>query len=97
MGTIRVHRPVPPRAEVESGGELAERRDLPDDAVLTIIDNGKPRGRDLIERIADGLRRRLSIGQVEVHTKPSAGAPIDADVARMLAARSHLVISGLGD
>lgn len=96
MAVISVYRPVPP---AQTGGvvALAPRTDLPDDAVLTLIDNSKPRAIDLLQRIAEGLRTKLPIGRVDVHAKPSAGAPIDADVARMLAARSHLVISGLGD
>lgn len=96
MTTIKVHRPVPPTQDI-AAAPLASRGGLPDRIRLTIIDNGKPRGRDLMSRIAERLRTRLPLAQVDVHTKPSAGAPIDADVARMLAARSHLVISGLGD
>ncbi len=97
MTRIRVHRPVTDLAG-EAAATLAPRGQLPaDGAVVTIIDNGKPKGRDLMERIAERLRGRLPVRAVEVHTKPSAGAPIDADVARMLAVRSHLVISGLGD
>ncbi len=48
-------------------------------------------------RIADRLRDALPIATVEVHSKPSAGAPIEEDVATMLAVRSHMIISGLGD
>lgn len=96
MGLIRVHRPG---ADVASAvaTELAPRRAVSEGARLALIDNSKPRALDLMSRIADRLRTRLPIGEVEVYTKPTAGAPIDADVARMLAVRSHLVISGLGD
>lgn len=96
MAVIRVHRPVP----VATSGEvasLAARGALPDGAVLTVIDNGKPRARDLLTRIGVRLQDRLPISKVEVHTKPSAGAPIEEDVATMLAVRSHMIISGLGD
>jgi hypothetical protein len=37
------------------------------------------------------------VAEIEVMTKASAGKPLDADETRMLAVRSHLVISGLGD
>lgn len=53
--------------------------------------------RELLGHVADELRSRLPPATVDVHSKPSAGKPIDADVADMLAARSHLVISGVGD
>lgn len=96
MSMIKVHRPIPERDD-PVGSSLAARGNIPDGARLTVIDNGKPRAKDLLCRIADRVGDKLRIGEVDIHTKPSAGAPIDADVARMLAARSHLVISGLGD
>lgn len=96
MTRIRVHRPVLADSQVAPVA-LAPRGQLPDGATLTIIDNGKPRGRDLMVRIADRLRDALPIATVEVHSKPSAGAPIEEDVATMLAVRSHMIISGLGD
>lgn len=73
-------------------------RTVPTDPVtITIIDNAKPNAKALLGYIADGLRDRLPVADVVVHSKSAAGKPIDADVAEMLAARSHLVISGLGD
>ena len=73
-------------------------RTVPTDPVtITIIDNAKPRAKELLGYIAEGLRDRLPVADVVVHSKSAAGKPIDADVAEMLAARSHLVISGLGD
>ncbi len=96
MTVITVLRPdkveVPP-PEIE----YAPRAPLETGAVLTLIANGKPMARELLELIAGELRRELPIGRVEVVEKPSAGMPIDADRARMLAARSRLVITGLGD
>lgn len=64
---------------------------------LTLIENGKPNARTLLGHVADALRSRLPLAAVDIHSKPAAGKPIDADVADMLAARSHLVISGVGD
>lgn len=64
---------------------------------LTLVENGKPNARALLGHVADELRSRLPLAAVDVHSKPAAGAPIDADTADMLAARSHLVISGVGD
>lgn len=77
---------------------LAPRRGLgTEELTLTLIENGKPNARLLLTMVADGLRTRLPLGIVDVYSKPSAGKPIDADEAEMLAARSHLVISGVGD
>ena len=64
---------------------------------VTLIENGKPNARKLLGHVADELRSRLPLAAVDVHSKPAAGKPIDADTADMLAARSHLVISGVGD
>lgn len=64
---------------------------------VTLIENGKPNARALLGHVAGELRSRLPLAAVDVHSKPAAGKPIDADTADMLAARSHLVISGVGD
>jgi hypothetical protein len=97
MSVITVLRPDKVEQEAEPG-VAATRSRLEDGAVLTLIDNGKPHAREMLELVADEVRRRLpQITQVDVFSKPSAGKPIDADEARMLAARSRLVITGLGD
>ena len=96
MTVIRVHRPAMADAAADAL-ELAPRVPLPTDARLLVVDNGKPNAKALLSHIGQRLRDLLGVAHVEVHTKPSAGAPLDADVTRMLAARSHLVISGLGD
>jgi hypothetical protein len=96
MTRILVHRPTPD-APSEPVTPFAERGRQPDGARLLIVDNGKPRGRQLMERIADRIAERLRVAEIEVMTKASAGKPLDADETRMLAVRSHLVISGLGD
>lgn len=96
MTRILVHRPTPD-APSEALTPLAERGRHPDGARLLIVDNGKPRGRELMERISARIAERLRVAEIEVMTKASAGKPLDADETRMLAVRSHLVISGLGD
>lgn len=96
MTTIRVHRPDVPLGSTEPL-ELAPRRELGPDARLLVVENRKPRAKFLLTAIAERVRDRLSLGDVEIHSKPSAAAPIDADVTRMLAVRSRLVITGLGD
>ncbi len=76
---------------------MANRLTLIEPVTITVIDNSKPHAKELLSYMAEGLRERLPIAEVVIHSKSSAGKPIDADEAEMLAARSHLVISGLGD
>lgn len=96
MATITVLRP-----DYESGAaetvEPAPRRRPVDPVTITVIENAKPNAKALLTYVAEGLRERLPVADIVVHSKSAAGKPIDADVAEMLAARSHLVISGLGD
>ena len=97
MATITVVRPD--HDSSVNGVALAPRRvrSSADPLHLTLVENGKPNARTLLGYVADELRSRLPLATVDIHSKPSAGKPIDADVADMLAARSHLVISGVGD
>lgn len=96
MTTIRVHRPDLASESVEPL-EMAPRGAVGTDDRLMIIENRKPNARYFLSEIGSHVRDRLSLAAVEVHSKPSAAAPIDADVTRMLAVRSRLVITGLGD
>lgn len=64
---------------------------------LLIVENSKPRAKWLLTRVAELAKTRLPIASIDVHSKLSAGKELDGDVTRMLAARSHLVITGLGD
>ena len=97
MATITVVRPD--HVSEVSGVARAPRPDrgAGEPLHLTLVENGKPNARTLLGHVAEELRSRLPLGAVDVHSKPAAGKPIDADVADMLAARSHLVISGVGD
>jgi hypothetical protein len=96
VGRIRVLRPDVELARPPAR-PLARRGAVPPGAVLTLVDNSKPRAGELLELLAEELRPRLGIGAVEVVRKPSASRAITPDEARQMAARSHLVISGLGD
>jgi hypothetical protein len=64
---------------------------------VTLIENGKPNAQVLLSAIANELRARIPGIEVDVHSKPSAGRSIDDADAVRIAARSHLVITGLGD
>jgi hypothetical protein len=97
MTTITVLRPdtsAPPAAAVE----LAARRELPERPVIGLVANGKPLANELLTVLAQELGRRVGRDlELELFSKPSAAYPITDDEATMLAARSHLVITGLGD
>lgn len=86
-----VDAPPPP------GIHLAERHPLPEKARITLIDNGKPKAKELMSMIADALRERLPIGRVEIFSKGSASRVIDEDEVASIAASSDAVIAGLGD
>lgn len=93
---IMAYRPTAAEAAVTTVA-LAARSTSYAGGLLTIIDNGKPRAQALMRRIGDRLCERLDLSGLEVHTKGSPAVPIDADITRMLAARSRLVLTGLGD
>lgn len=96
MSTITVLAPHYESDDAEAV-TLATRSVPTEPVVITLIENSKSNAKALLGYIADGLRNRLPVSDVVVHSKSAAGKPIDADVAETLAARSHLVISGLGD
>ena len=97
MTAIVVLRPdlsAPPVAALE----LAPRRELPERPVIGLVANGKPLANELLTVLADELARRLDR---EVETvliaKASAAYTLAAVEADALAARCHVVITGLGD
>lgn len=70
-----------------------------DDALhLVVIENGKPKAKQFLQFVAEEVQKRLPVATIEMFSKPGgAGRPIDADTAKMFAARAHLIISGIGD
>jgi len=97
MAKITVLRPDETESTTPLLTELATRRVPEAGATVTLIDNGKPRAREVLQRIAETLAEKIPGLVVEVFSKPSAGKPIGADDAIKMAARSHLVITGVGD
>jgi hypothetical protein len=97
MAQVTVHRPdteAPPASTVE----FAPRGELPDQPVIGLIANGKPLAKEILTVLAEEVAKRLDRDvTLDLVAKPSAAYPIDDDEARLLAARSHLVIAGLGD
>lgn len=97
MSRVTVLRPDvvdPPRAALT----LAPRSQAPEPLVIGLIVNGKPLASELLEALSSQLRARLRRRvSTEVIRKSSAGSPITAAQADGMAARAHLVISGVGD
>ena len=96
MSSVTVLSPEYEQAHVDEVA-MAPRFTPDEPVVIGVIDNAKANAKELLTYVADGLRDRLPVADVVVHSKSAAGKPIDADDAEMLAARSHLIISGLGD
>lgn len=95
MARILVHRPdepAPPPPTVR----LAPRRAL-DGPVIGLVDNGKPRARELLELVAAELHARFGAGEVALLRKPSAAYTITPEQASDMAARAHVVVTGVGD
>lgn len=97
MATVDLLVPVLPEEAPAGDLRLAERTPLAPGARLTLIDNGKPKARELMEFIAERLRDRTPLGEVTIVAKGSASRVIDADEAAAIAATSDAVIAGLGD
>ncbi len=89
---LRPDDPTPPQAAVA----LAPRRAL-ENPVIGIVENGKPQARRLLELVADELHARFGPGAVELLRKPSAAYTITPEQASDMAARAHIVVTGVGD
>ena len=96
MSSVTVLSPVYEEARVDEV-PMAPRKMPAEPVVIGVIDNAKNNAKELLTYLAEGLRDRLPVADIVVHSKSAAGKPIDADDAETLAARSHLIISGLGD
>jgi hypothetical protein len=93
---IQVHVPtLPPTAAPPVA--LAVRRPLEAPIRVGLLDNGKPRAKELLRMIAEELGERVPVGSVELLSKPSAASPITEEEAADLATRVDLAIAGLGD
>lgn len=95
MTTIQVYVPVvedapaPPVDLAPRAGARGGR--------LVLVDNGKPRARDLLGHLGDVLAEHLGLDDVELVSKSSAASPIEDAQADAIAARADLVVTGLGD
>jgi hypothetical protein len=96
MSKITVIRPVDTAAPPATV-ELAPRTALPEHPVIGLVDNRKPHARELLQLLAEELRGRLGGGEVVLVRKAGAGNPMTPEQASDMAARAHLVITGVGD
>ncbi len=96
MAKVQLYRPDLQDAPLPAA-VTAPRRMPPDGFRITLINNGKPKTLQLLTYIAEAFARQYAVRSVEVHSKPSAGSPIDEVTASTISARSDLVITGLGD
>ncbi len=97
MATIELVSPVVAAEPPPAGQHLAPRRALGTGTRLTLIDNGKPRARDLLLMIAAELGRCSGLDHVRVISKGSASRVIDDAEVADIAATADAVIAGLGD
>ena len=96
MGKITVYSPEE-AAETAASGIMAKRGALPPNPILTLVENGKPNARRLLQLVAERIRSRVEAGEINIHSKHSAAKPLDAEEAKRLAKDSHLAITGIGD
>lgn len=97
MSMIEIMVPELVDAPAPEGIRLAGRYPLSANARITLIDNGKPKAKELMSMITDGLSERFPIGSVEIFSKGSASRVIDEDEVASIAVSSDAVIAGLGD
>jgi len=96
MATITVLRPDVNEADAPAF-PLASPPDADRPLVLTLIDNGKPKARELLQAIAAELGHLVPLASVQTVRKEAAAKLLSEEDARAIAERSDIVIAGLGD
>ena len=76
---------------------LAPRRHSLDGLTAGFLDNGKPNSDRLLALLADRLRERHRLAEVVWARKPSIGQLAPPGIVQDLAARCHLIVTGIGD
>ena len=98
MTAITVLRPDDATAPPTRRSRSRRARELPERPVIGLVANGKPLRQELLDAPRRRARHeRLGGAEVELLRKPGAGYPISREQAADMAARAHLVITGLGD
>ena len=76
---------------------LAARPASLDGAVIGLVNNGKARGREILQRVAENLTVRHRIGGTILVTKPDSSFPATPADVEMLAADATAIIAAIGD
>lgn len=95
MTLIRVLQPG--RSTRTPGFTAAPRRAIRPGAVVTLVNNTRPRAEQLLRCLGDELQRRWPSALVELYSKQSSARPLSVDEAGRLAARTDLAVVGVGD
>lgn len=82
---------------VNSGSTRAPRPASLDGAVIGLVNNGKTRGREILQRVAGNLAARHRIEDTILVTKPDSSFPAAPADIEMLAAGATAIIAAVGD
>ncbi|WP_321794715.1 UGSC family (seleno)protein [Caballeronia sp. J97] len=97
MTMIEIVVPEVTDAPPETQHKLAARAKGLSEARLTLIVNGKPKSKEMLEMIAERLKNKVSIAAVNFYQKPAATHVIDEEEVATIVESSDIVIAGLGD
>lgn len=65
--------------------------------VVGFVDNGKPNFSDLVDDLAELLKRRYGVKSIVKHSKHMASIPAADEIMKSLTGQCDLVITGSGD
>ena len=68
-----------------------------DGAVLGLVNNGKARGREILQRVADNIAANHGIRGTILVTKPDSSFSARPEDVEMLAADATAIIAAIGD
>ena len=97
MSTITVFPPGRRGGAADDRRARATAAGCPRRPVIGIVDNRKPHAREILELLADELGSGSATAEVVLLQKKGAGNPMPPEMASDMAARAHLVITGVGD
>ena len=87
----------PTLAPARAGSTRAPRPASLDGAVLGLVNNGKTRGREILQRVAENLATAHRLGGTILVTKPDSSFPAAPEDIEMLAADATAIIAAIGD